>query len=66
MGQERGHEDVTSTSIEGLDDVPPGGLHRGGFYLTHGLAQGEPGSGKTTVALQFLHGRGAETQNSVS
>lgn len=38
------------TGIEGLDDVIPGGLSRGCFYLI----QGDPGSGKTTLALQFL------------
>ena len=38
------------TGIEGLDDVIPGGPSRGCFYLI----QGDPGSGKTTLALQFL------------
>ena len=45
-------EHVT-TSIEGLDNVLKGGLVRGGFYLV----QGDPGSGKTTLALQFIQGR---------
>jgi circadian clock protein KaiC len=36
--------------IEGLDDVLAGGLTRGGIFLL----EGEPGCGKTTVALQFL------------
>ena len=39
-----------STGVEGLDDILAGGLPRGGFYLI----QGDPGSGKTTLALQFL------------
>ncbi len=43
----------TSTGISGLDDVLLGGFLRGGFYLL----QGDPGSGKTTLALQFVHGR---------
>src|SRR5436190_10919937 len=38
------------TGVEGLDDILAGGLPRGGFYLI----QGDPGSGKTTLALQFL------------
>jgi circadian clock protein KaiC len=36
--------------IEGLDDILAGGLPRGCLYLV----QGDPGSGKTTLALQFL------------
>ena len=39
-----------STGIEGLDDVLGGGLPGGRVYLL----QGEPGSGKTTLAMQFL------------
>jgi len=39
-----------STGIAGLDTVLGGGFLQGGFYLL----QGDPGSGKTTVALQFL------------
>lgn len=41
------------TSVPGLDDVLFGGLVRGGFYLL----QGDPGAGKTTLALQFARGR---------
>jgi circadian clock protein KaiC len=39
-----------ATGIVGLDDVLAGGLTRSGIFLL----EGEPGSGKTTVALQFL------------
>jgi len=39
-----------STGIEGLDDILGGGLPYGRLYLV----QGDPGVGKTTLALQFL------------
>jgi circadian clock protein KaiC len=38
------------SGIERLDDILNGGLPRDCFYLI----QGDPGSGKTTLALQFL------------
>ena len=38
------------TAIAGLDDVLGGGLERGRTYLI----EGSPGTGKTTIALQFL------------
>jgi circadian clock protein KaiC len=38
------------SGIDGLDDILGGGLPRDCFYLV----QGDPGSGKTTLALQFL------------
>jgi circadian clock protein KaiC len=43
-------EELISTGIPGLDTVLCGGLLRAGFYLV----QGDPGSGKTTLALQYL------------
>ena len=39
-----------STGIPGLDDILHGGLARGFLYLI----EGNPGAGKTTIALQFL------------
>ncbi len=39
-----------STGIAGLDDILHGGLAKGFLYLV----EGNPGAGKTTMALQFL------------
>lgn len=41
---------LCATGIEGLDTILGGGLPRNRVYLL----QGEPGVGKTTIALQFL------------
>ncbi len=41
---------VAATGIRGLDDVLGGGLTRNRLYLV----EGDPGAGKTTLALQFL------------
>jgi circadian clock protein KaiC len=41
---------LVSTGIEGLDHILGGGLPAGRFHLI----QGDPGAGKTTLALQFL------------
>jgi circadian clock protein KaiC len=41
---------LASSGVTGLDDVLGGGFQRNRMYLV----EGPPGSGKTTVALQFL------------
>ncbi len=38
------------TGVDGLDDILVGGLRRGRIYLL----EGNPGTGKTTIATQFL------------
>ena len=39
-----------TTGIKGLDNILGGGLPAGHLYLI----EGDPGTGKTTLALQFL------------
>ncbi|UTP40215.1 AAA family ATPase [Phenylobacterium sp. LH3H17] len=45
-----GVRDLASTGIDGLDDILRGGFARRRVYLI----EGTPGTGKTTMALQFL------------
>jgi circadian clock protein KaiC len=45
-----GHLERIQTGIVGLDDILGGGLSKGHLYLL----EGDPGTGKTTFALQFL------------
>jgi circadian clock protein KaiC len=42
--------DKAALGVAGLDDVLVGGLARGHLYLL----EGDPGTGKTTIAMQFL------------
>jgi|SRR5579859_5901464 len=49
VGQGKALERI-STGIWGLDDILNGGLPQGHLYLV----EGDPGTGKTTMALQFL------------
>jgi circadian clock protein KaiC len=51
MPEPRTNQDPRAkTGIEGLDDILGGGLTRNRLYLV----EGDPGAGKTTLALQFL------------
>jgi len=52
--------EVAPTGIPGLDDVLVGGFTRNRLFLV----EGDPGSGKTTLALQFL-ATGAEAGETV-
>ncbi|MGE0666593.1 MAG: ATPase domain-containing protein [Sphingomonadales bacterium] len=44
------YQSKAATGVEGLDDILSGGFSRGSLFLL----EGEPGTGKTTFALQFL------------
>jgi circadian clock protein KaiC len=51
-GRRRGGDSGSSklaTGIQGLDDILQGGFTANRMYLV----EGEPGAGKTTLALQF-------------
>lgn len=45
-----GPDDLARTGVKGLDDVLGGGIARSHVYLL----EGDPGTGKTTLAMQFL------------
>lgn len=44
------HSERLSVGVQGLDDVLEGGLNPNRIYLL----EGDPGTGKTTIALQFM------------
>jgi circadian clock protein KaiC len=50
MSEPQAEAERVSTGIAGLDDILCGGLDAERLYLV----EGEPGTGKTTLALQFL------------
>jgi circadian clock protein KaiC len=49
-GQDFPEQRKISVGIDGLDNILEGGLPESHIYLV----EGEPGTGKTTLALQFL------------
>src|ERR1700741_4605233 len=50
-----------STGIAGLDDILSGGLARNRLHLL----EGSPGTGKTTIALQFLRAGAAAGETGI-
>jgi circadian clock protein KaiC len=50
MDDEKSRADKARTGVPGLDDVLAGGLTAGHVFLL----EGNPGTGKTTIALRFL------------
>ena len=59
--QETGEKDRIQTEVPGLDSVLHGGLIENRSYLI----RGQPGSGKTTLCLQFLTANGDDDEQSL-
>jgi circadian clock protein KaiC len=53
------HRQVAPTGVAGLDDILAGGLIRRRLYLVEGM----PGTGKTTLAMQFLNAGAARGES---
>ena len=53
--------DKAKLGVSGLDDITAGGLARGRLYLL----EGRPGTGKTTIATQFLSDGAANGERSL-
>src|SRR3982751_4374852 len=50
LDEQHQQDERVSTGIEGLDNVLSGGFPQGHFFLV----EGAPGTGKTTLGLQYL------------
>jgi circadian clock protein KaiC len=61
LGRTTSTAEQAATGVFGLDDVLQGGLSRGHVFLV----EGEPGAGKTTIALQFLREGAKAGENSL-
>lgn len=53
--------DKAALGVDGLDDITVGGLSRGRLFLL----EGSPGTGKTTIATQFLMAGAAEGERAL-
>ena len=53
--------DKAALGVRGLDDITAGGLARGRLFLL----EGNPGTGKTTIAMQFLMDGAAQGERSL-
>lgn len=61
MGNDGRSSDLVSTGVAGLDDILGGGLTPNRLYLV----EGDPGTGKTTLGLEFLLSGVAQGESAV-